>query len=57
MGVVVDTDIISSLVSIVGPQSIMALVSDQTYKANDEENFISLQLGSNFSQKVGDLVR
>lgn len=57
MGVVADKDIISELVSIVGPQSITALLSEETFRENDEDNFISLQMGANFSQKVGELMR
>lgn len=57
MGVVIDKDIISELVSIVGPQYITALLSEKTFKENDEENFISIQMGSNFAQKVGEMIK
>lgn len=55
MGVVTDKDIISELISIVGPQSIVSLISEQTFKENDNDNFISLQLGKSFADKVKDL--
>lgn len=53
----IDKDIISELVSIVGPQYITALLSEKTFKENDEENFISIQMGSNFAQKVGEMIK
>ena len=35
MGVVTDKDIISELISLVGPQSIVWLISEKTFKDND----------------------
>ena len=42
MGVVTDKDIISELISLVGPQSIVSLISEKTFRENDHDNFISL---------------
>jgi len=55
MGVVTDKDIISELISLVGPQSIVSLISEQTFIDNDNDNFISLQLGKSFAQKVREM--
>ena len=57
MGIVTDKDIISDLISLVGPETIMSLISEHTFKEVDEDNFISLQLGKSFAEKVRDMDR
>lgn len=42
MGIVMDKDIISELISLVGPSAIVSLISEQALNENDDDNFISL---------------
>lgn len=42
MGIVMDKDIISELISLVGPSAIVSLISEHALKENDDDNFISL---------------
>ena len=49
MGIVTDKDIISELISLVGPQAIVSLISEFTFKEVDYDNFISLQMGKSFA--------